>query len=256
MIAIVLLILLSLFFVYRTHLAHLRKEKTKKASVELESVEEIKVDSVINKCNASIVTTVSTVNEVYTELLSGLKSENLKTLKKAQKRIDQLNLDTKSMKNNMLLTLKKLEKNSIETGHYYVQVLDYLREIAHCVNFISNPVYQHVANNHKGLLEEQTNELKEIGKKTNQFFAESLKIIKDRKYSHLDLVFEMQQGILSELEKSRKAQVKRLKSEQVGTKNTLLFLNILQETKNLTLFSVNMLKSHRDFLQAHENAKF
>ena len=252
--AIIGLILLALFFVYRTHIIHLRKEKDKKIAASIEALDEIKDDSVVNKCNISIISTVATASSVYESILDGLTSENLKTLKKAQKRIDALNKETKQMKNNMMLTLKKLQKDSVETGHYYVQILDYLREIAHCINFISTPAFDHINNNHKGLLPVQSEELQELNSFVKSVFSEAQIIIKDRKYSHLDIVFDLQQKILSSIEKARKAQVKRLKLEQVGTKNTLLYLNILQETKNLILYTVNLLKSHRDFLQ-YEEAK-
>ncbi len=49
--------------------------------------------------------------------------------------------------------------------------------------------------------------------------------------------------------KLKKRQLKRIKSKQTGTKNSELILNTLTETKNLLLYTVNLLKAQRDFVE-------
>ena len=41
--------------------------------------------------------------------------------------------------------------------------MDYLREIAHSMSFISEPVLEHVANNHSPLLTDQIDDLSKLG---------------------------------------------------------------------------------------------
>jgi len=50
----------------------------------------------------------------------------------------------KKLKNKIHHTINNLREESIETGHYYVQVLDYLREMAHCLTFMLYSVYKHI----------------------------------------------------------------------------------------------------------------
>ncbi len=47
----------------------------------------------------------------------------------------------------------------------------------------------------------------------------------------------------------RKKQIKRIKAKVVGTRNSGLYIGILQETKNYILYLGNLLKSHRDFIE-------
>ncbi|MEZ5198697.1 MAG: hypothetical protein R2764_20625 [Bacteroidales bacterium] len=72
-------------------------------------------------------------------------------------------------------------------------------------------------------------------------------IIKKGEYSKIDAVIIHQQKILKFIDTSRKKQVKRIKANEVGTRNSMLFLSILSESKNLILQSLNVLKAHRDF---------
>ena len=55
--------------------------------------------------------------------------------------------------------------------------------------------------------------------------------------------------ILAELSKMRKAHLKRIKSDNTGTRISLLYLDILSETKNLVLFIMNLAKTSRDFAE-------
>ncbi|GAJ07184.1 unnamed protein product, partial [marine sediment metagenome] len=57
------------------------------------------------------------------------------------------------------------------------------------------------------------------------------------------------------IEKLRKRQIKMIKREEAGTKNSLLFLNTLTESKNLILNSINILKAQRDFVNYSKNNK-
>jgi hypothetical protein len=50
------------------------------------------------------------------------------------------------------------------------------------------------------------------------------------------------------LEKMEVAQIKRIKAREVNTRNSVLFFNIITETKNMLLHAINLIKSHRDFI--------
>ena len=72
-------------------------------------------------------------------------------------------------------------------------------------------------------------------------------------YSILDEVIEVQQDLLEQINGIRKNQLKRLKKEGASTKNSMLYIGVLHETKNLILYLVNLLKAHRDFVNYSNN---
>ena len=55
--------------------------------------------------------------------------------------------------------VQKLTEGSIDTSHYYVQMMEHKREMAHAVHFMLNPMIVHVENNHKPFTEDQNGEL-------------------------------------------------------------------------------------------------
>ncbi len=248
-ISMFVLIAIAVFILIRQQKSYLKREAGAAASIPVEDTAEILDDAnVLKKCTASIVGNLGIVSKLYHRILKGLFEENRKILKEVQSDVDKLNKQTKKLKDNIHKVVDKLREDSVETGHFYVQALDYLREIAHCVNYISEPCYVHINNNHKGLLNVQKTELSRIGQETSKLINLILEIIQKESFSRQEEVIKLQTSILEIIDLSRKAQIKRIKGNEAGTKNSLLYLNILSETKNLHLFMVNLFKSHRDFV--------
>ena len=73
-------------------------------------------------------------------------------------------------------------------------------------------------------------------------------MIKQNDYTNVPEAIEKQQVILNLLNDSRKKQIKRIKQNEVGTRNSVLFLAILNEGKNIMLHTINLLKAQRDFI--------
>ena len=119
--------------------------------------------------------------------------------------------------------------------------------MAHSISFINKPCLDHVDNNHKAFLEVQVEELTDMTRMIREFVRQVNQIINDNDTNQIPEVIEKQSRILKFIDTSRKKQVKRIKANEVGTRNSMLFLSILSESKNLMLQSVNLLKSYRDF---------
>lgn len=243
-----ILILLAIVILVRQQRVYRRREAEKAIAVEEELVEVLDDANILRKCTNNILNSLGSVSKLYPRILKSLFEENRKKLREVQDDVLKLNKQSKKLKDNIHKTVDKLREDSVETGHYYVQALDYLREIAHCVNYISEPCLEHVENNHKGLLNSQKAELNKVSQELAKLTAMIIEIIQQESFSRQEEVLKLQAHILEILDQVRKSQIKRIKNNEAGTKNSLLYLNLLSETKNLVLFMVNLFKSHRDFV--------
>ncbi len=247
-IAIIALLAFAVFIIIKTKKIHKKRQENEQEKV-LENGKEISEETpILEKCSISVEKTLKNLIKIYSNILESLKNEDRKELKKIQKEVDKLNSKSKNLKDNVHNTIKLLENESIETGHYYVQVLDFLREIAHCINFISLPVLKHIENKHKGFLKEQIDELYEIDESLKNLVNSILNIINNESFENLEEVLSIQENILLKIKNFRKTQLKRIKNGELSTRNSILYLNFLTETKNLILNAVNLLKSQRDFI--------
>lgn len=249
LLASIALIALVGFLVYRTHMIHLRRAEERKINDSLDRFDdELNSDNIIHRCSVTFQQVLSDGLSILNDTIMGLVDEDLKMLRNAKSNAESLNLSTKRLKNHISTTLHHLRDDSIDSGHFYVQAIDYLREVNHSLTYIVNPCFEHVDNNHKPLIPSQVDEVSRINGEISLLFKDAIRIIQKKEYQDIEIIEDRQKEILRLIEETRKKQIKRIKNNETGTRNSVLYLNILAEIKNLTLFIDNILKSNRDLL--------
>lgn len=250
-VAILILIAVAGTLIYRTHRIHVRRTSARTAESQLDKIpDELSTENIIVRCSLTIQQVLVQSLAIFNESIMGLVDEDRKTLRHAKNESDALNIHTKRLKNQISKTLSHLREDSIESGHYYVQAIDYLREINHCISYINTPSYEHVENNHRPLVPVQIEEISRLNGEISLLFEETLNMLRKKNYEDFDMLISRHQNVMRVVEETRKKQVKRIKNNETGTRNSILYLNILAEIKNLSLFVVNLLKSSRDLEQA------
>ncbi len=245
--AVPVILAIGVFTLLKSQKAHKEKEKEEEkiASYKEEEKEDIDIK---DRCLINVLNTVTQASELYGKTINLISNEDRKKLKKVNKEVERLNKKTKSLKDGVDAVIVELQEDSIETGHHYVQVLDYLREVAHSLTYITRPVFDHFDNQHGGFNKDQNHELSEINNLVQTLLKSIAKMLQKNEYKSVDEQLKYQQDILNLLNSKRKAQVKRIKNAEVGTRNSILYLGIISETKNFVLFMTNLLKAQRDFV--------
>ena len=253
--ATIIALSIALFFVIRTNFIHKKIYAKQNRKDDFDDKLTLNGENILSKCTSSITSVTAEVSRLYSSSISNLVKEDRRHMKKVIRQVEELNLEAKELKNNIYHTLRKLEEGYIETGHFYVQVLDYLREIAHCLKFIADPIYDHLNNNHPSIAPEQVKDLHDLNESVSSFFNDIQVIFRKQNFTNLDKLISQQKSIIELIGKSKKRQIKLIKEEVVGTRNIMMYLNLMSESKNLVLYSVNMVKSQRDFLLNEEVKK-
>jgi len=249
--AVVGLLILIIFFFVKSYSLHRKRDAERKHNEEvgtIEGLEGVNGDNVQKSCTITVYKTLSQVAILYSNSVNGIIDLKRPVMKQTVKAIKSLNKEIKILKDNIFQTISKLQEDDVESGHHYVQVLDYLRETAHCLTFIADPVFEYINNNHPALIKDQQTELRDTAQHINEFFTDVIKIIKNEEYSALDKVISRQSSLLDTFTKLKKRQLKRIKNKETGMKSSTIYLNTLTESKNLVLYTINLLKAQRDFV--------
>ncbi len=240
------MVLVVIYIVYRTHVHH--KKVTEESVEEEQSIKDISEENIAARSTKIIIRNLRKIIIEYNNFIVGIETEDIKQLRKAKKDIDKITSKTKYLKDHIKVIIDKLREESTDTAYYFVEVIDYMREMLHSISFIVGPALEHVDNNHKPLLKEQIEDLRELHKMHSQLLNEIIKSMETSDYSTQNEILEISQLYLENIVRINKKQIKRLKNAEVGTKNSMLFLNIISESKHLVLQAVNLYKSHRDFI--------
>ncbi len=240
------MIAVVVYIIVKSHIYH------KKSSIEEDSdtqdVNSLSDDNIADKSIRTITKNLRKIVEIYAKTIMGLEKEDSKSLKKIVRELNTVTAKTKYLKDHINVIVDKLREGSEDTAYYFVQVLDFMREMLHSISFITGPIHEHVSNNHKPLTKEQIEELQQLDDLFAKLISEIIKSIESGDYSSQDDILTVQGKLLELIELSNKRQIKRIKNALVGTKNSILFMNIVNESKNLALQAVNLYKSQRDFV--------
>ena len=181
-------------------------------------------------------------------------NEDRRTLREMVRESNDLFYNAREKKYALLPTLQKLQDNYIEAGHFYVQVVDYISEMSKALVHITRPCFEHIDNNHKGMSEEQVEDLLKINDKVSEIYARINVMLNDNDYSDTNVVLEMRDELFVTIDDAVKSQLRRIQNKATSTKASMLYLTILNETKTMVLQSRNLLKSQRSFMENQDTS--
>ncbi|MDY0053798.1 MAG: hypothetical protein RBR79_03990, partial [Bacteroidales bacterium] len=240
-----IMVIIAIYLMIKSKKLHTKREKKNKDLVFKCAGSQ---KEIMDRCIDDIKDGVYTIKDIYSQTIIGLNTEDRKLLKSLNDRMDVFTDHAKLMKQQVYATLNQFSEEAISTGHYYVQVIDYLREIAHSLSYITRPSFEHINNQHKGLSVVQVEELERINAITYEYFEMNLEAISNNDFAQMPRIIEKQQEVIYLLNEARKNEVRRIKKEDESTRNAILYLALLNENKNLVLQTLNLLKAQRDFI--------
>ncbi len=251
---IFIFVALAIFLILRTQILFRKKAEAKKNEDEEGISETDGAEKVIEKTKKQVLNSVLIINQVFTMSIESFLDENRSQLKEAQQIKNAFNKKSKKMKSKISGVIQTLQQqDALEIGHFYVQLVDYLREVHHSLNYLIEPLYEHLENNHKPFIPSQVKELRSFITDTNDFLNMTLHVVKEEKFEEIETIIKQREELTAKLAALEKSQIKRLKNKEVNTRNAVLFFNIITETKNLLLNYINLIKAQRDFFSRAKN---
>ncbi|MFI3314992.1 MAG: inorganic phosphate transporter [Rikenellaceae bacterium] len=233
--------ILCAYLLIQSNLSHKNRNKEEHKEVDTQDKQ------IVSSCDIEVVETMKKVIQIYDNTLTGIFTEDRRLLKNMVKEADALHKEAHSRKHSVHNTLSKLTENYISSGHYYVQVVDYMNEVTKALVHITRPSYEHIDNNHSGFTSEQIADLKEIEGKVVVIYGMINHMIQSGDYSKIDQTLHLRDNLFEEFAQIIKHQISRIKSGDTSTRSSMLYFDIISETKTMILQSRNLLKSQKHF---------
>lgn len=230
------------------------KKKEKEEQKTLLITENADDSDALFTCTQEVCATMESISGIYNHMLVALFTENRRLLKETMTQSEELYHQANDRKYQIFQTLKRLQDQKVETGHFYIQVVDYLTEVTKALLHCTRPAFEHIDNHHHGFTQEQIYDLKLVNDGVDNIFNKINEMLRERDFAGLDDVLTMRDNLFIVIADAIKNQIKRLKEEQTSTKASMLYLNILNETKTMVLQSRNLIKSQAYFLSQMKSA--
>jgi Na+/phosphate symporter len=220
--------------------------KNKKSPETVQKQESLPV---MSQCAKEISDSTQDITKIFNNTLEGVFNEDRKLLKQMSIEARALHKSASARKHSIMPTLNKLKDNYIETGHYYVQVVDYLNEVTKALFHISKSSYEHIDNNHEGFSSAQLVDLEGINKKMNVLFESVTSILSSNDFKNIVEAKALKDELFEYLTKAYKNQIRRDKNNQNTTRSSVLYYDILSEEKTIILQLRNLVNAQKYFVE-------
>src|SRR5690606_40044691 len=252
-IGIIAVLIIAGVAVYRTHRTH---SKRMSDITEYEKRFEeggLTQEKILELCNNYVEEFLTHYDAAISKSLMALKEEDRSGLNDARqmfqptrKRFEWLQLQSSKI-------FDDIPENELESGHVYIIVVDYLREMALQADSILKSSFKHVDNNHKPLIADQIIELQEVHEMVKSIFENIITSFKTLDIENLTEFNDQLRSYANHIREIRKKQINRIKNGKVGSRNTILYLQLLGEFRNMTLFVHRILRFLEELMIVHDN---
>ncbi len=246
--SIIALFGLALFLLYRAYWVFRKKEQAKE-----EVMQEEEGNDIMEICNDYTTKILNQIPEMYDDMIVALHKEDRKKLKELVKKGKDLLLTTKNRKNHFTIRLREIEENSLQYGHFYLQMLHYIREFARTMDSMIYACYEHVENTHFGTSKIQNDELTKLSEDLKHIYSTISQMVKEQNFGMKESCKLTHEEVLEMIVEFQKNQVRRVKhGEDTHTRNSVLYLTLMASTKDLVVDAIRLLKVQSKFTVAEE----
>ena len=224
--------------------SNIKSSKKKDDKMEI-AAEDGTVDNILGEvCHMMKVTT-----QIYDRTLVAVFKEDRRALKELVRESNEMYDKCHKIKYSLMPALRKMKGSGLELSLYYIQVVDYLNEMAKSLVHITRPAFDHIDNNHKGMSEQQTEDLKHINDDVAEIYGNINRMINANDFRDIDTVLTMRDELFERIAVTTKSELKRINVGEGNTTASMFYLTVLSETKAMVLQARNLLKAQRYFLE-------
>jgi len=186
-------------------------------------------------------------SKIYFLSVNGFLKEDVDQTRLATRRASELLRLARQSREDLFTNLVRIPEQSLESGQHFIQALDYANEFAGALQHLSEALCIHLESQNKGLNEEQRRELADFMEQWMAFLNFLVYIEKEQRFDQIEEVVQNQKSLIDLAGRLTRNQISRMRKGESKTKVSVMVIEMIGESKNMLLFVVNMIKSHRDF---------
>jgi phosphate/sulfate permease len=184
-------------------------------------------------------------SKVYFLSLKSFIDNDSGSLQKTASDAVTLTKSLKASKSKLFDALVNTPDDNLNSGNLLVQIVDYLSVMVRSITAISSMLYNHLNNQHKGFSSTQKNELSTLLDEITTFFNLLIYVEKECRFDTIPELIRKQELILIHIENIRIGHLKKIKKGKGSTKTSVLFVELLAETKTTLLYSINFIRTYQ-----------
>ncbi len=234
--ATILLTLLVAFVLFRTQIYHTKKEKEESEDIELDVLDSSPLQE-FNKLTKKLDKYFNKIENNLELVYNGISKQNRNKLKDAKSNSKKICKTSNKLLTRVLNIMQMPDSDVIDVDPI---IFSGITESSQKMKELSEICLIYVENQHIGLLDEQKEELATLKKQVSKFFKRSAEYLKDDDLT-VDECLESGEKIRMTIQELNRNHLKRVRQGNYRTRQSLLYLDILNHTEAITSQTTQLL---------------
>jgi len=189
-------------------------------------------------------------SEQYKKILDAMTTEDLRTLIKSRKELNNEQEMLKKYRRQELLALRRVPSDvAIERNTWYHLGVNSDQQFIYCLKRMLEPIREHIDNNFNPLPQAYVDELQPIRQKVAELMKRTETMLSTKRFDDYDEVLTVSDKLKDELSVVRKRHYDRMQNDR-NTQNfkiSLVYLNVLQESQEFLSIMRHQLRAANKF---------
>ena len=232
--AIAGLVLLAVASISRSIVVHKRREQLKaKRESYARRTKRLEAEQIMRETATSVAGTIATSREALRVALDGLLQDNFAEVRRSQKVIENLRKENQEFRYAFYSNIGRIDEDQLEGSRTYLLMYDHEQDYLQSAEFIIQIIANHVGNVHAPLLPDQAGHLREMQIRVRDYLIQVEEALKRYQFQSYREIMAVKQGLHQDMEQLLALQVKGIKTQTYSARNSLLFLSLTLEFKDL-----------------------
>ncbi|WP_185869851.1 inorganic phosphate transporter [Blattabacterium cuenoti] len=244
--ALIFFIFLILFVFYKSYNKYYKIQYNIEEKLLFNNTIDMTLKSSLNRTFNILKPTLEYIENIYKNSIEGITQENLKTIQNSRNNLLKVKENFKNIHNTLIQVIRRTKNNEPIAGIIYLHIYNKTKDIIESSDILTHSTLVHVINSHKPLIYKQKKNILNLKHLMFEHFNIIKKITIDKNCQHIQYVSIVQNKIIKKIEEQMNQQVMGIIQNKYGTKNTLLMLDILLQSKKIT-------ESIKDIILIYQN---
>ncbi len=241
--AVLGLVLLAGAAISRSIVVHKRREiRKKKLEAYAKDTVQLEAETVVRNTANSVAETLATSRQAVGAALQGLLTDSLPDVSRSQRIVAEQKRESQEFRYAFYNDIGRIREEQLEGSRTYLLMYDLEQDYLQSAEFIIRAIAEHVGNVHAPLLPDQVEHLKELRQRVANYLERIETGLRNASFASYSDVLQEKQDLHQAIERLLSRQVQGIKEKTYSARNSLLFLSLALEFKDLIAVAARFYK--------------
>jgi phosphate/sulfate permease len=237
------LVLLAIASISRSIAVHKRREARKaRREAYARTTAHLRAEEMVQRTVASVASMLATSRKALEVSLDGLLKDDLPEVRRSERIIEGQRRENREFRYAFYSNIGRIEEEQLEGSRTYLLMYDLEQDYLQSAEFIIRAISEHVGNAHAPLLPDQAGRLRDIQQRVAAYLESIENGLRESSFSSYPSVLEQKQELHQDIERLLAMQVRGIKKKTYSARNSLLFLSLVLEIKDLIAVAARFYK--------------